>query len=133
MLRVIYDTKVIGPPFAENTATGVMYVDVLEEFLKSILKEECSNYMLLQEDGAPPFSHIREFLDRNFPLRLAKASLSLGLLVPLTSQHLILFCFFPPLPTPLPELAGRMRATTTTAIVTPALLTNLWTELNTDT
>ena len=76
--------------FANNTVTGVVYADMLEEFLKTVLKDVFS-LCATQGDRAPPLSHIVEFLDRNFSLKLAKANLPLGHLDPLTLYHLT-FC-----------------------------------------
>jgi hypothetical protein len=43
--------------FAARTVSGIVHLDILEEFLMPILKEQGPNDMLFQQDGAPPHFH----------------------------------------------------------------------------
>jgi hypothetical protein len=43
--------------FAKFAVTGIVYLDMLEEFLTPILEEEGPNDMLFQKDRAPPKFH----------------------------------------------------------------------------
>jgi hypothetical protein len=55
--------------FAECTVSGIVYLDMLEEFLTPILEEEGPDDMLFQQDGALPHFHkeVTDFLNRKFP------------------------------------------------------------------
>jgi hypothetical protein len=55
--------------FVERTATGMLYLDMLEEFLMPILEEDGPDDMLFQQDGAPPHfrKEMTDFLNGKFP------------------------------------------------------------------
>jgi hypothetical protein len=55
--------------FAKHTVIGIVYLDKLEEFLKSILEKEGPNDMLFQQDGALPYFHkeVTDFSNLKFP------------------------------------------------------------------
>ena len=58
--------------FVENTVTGGMYLDMLEQFLKPQLQQDCIlGTVVYQQDGAPPHFGlpVREYLNRTFPNR----------------------------------------------------------------
>jgi hypothetical protein len=105
--------------FAERTVTGIVYLDMLEEFLMPILEEQCPEDKLFQQDGAPThfYSEVKDFLNRKFPEKY------IGGRVPITwpprspdlTRLEFFFCgyikdavYVPPLATTLPELAGRL-------------------------
>jgi hypothetical protein len=63
--------RIISPFFfAEKTVTANVYLDMLEQFVISQLREQLPNIML-QQDGAPPHWSllVRKCLDRHFPGR----------------------------------------------------------------
>jgi hypothetical protein len=64
--------KVYGPIFfAEHTVTGMIYLDMLENWLMPQLNED-SNYYLFQQDGCPAHYHkdVRGYLNKILPQRL---------------------------------------------------------------
>jgi hypothetical protein len=63
--------KVYGPIFfAEPTVTGMIYLDMLENWLMSQLNEDSNDY-LFQQDGCPAHYHkdVRVYLDQILPQR----------------------------------------------------------------
>jgi hypothetical protein len=44
--------------FFEHTMTGVVYLDMLQEFIMPIFEKQGPNYMSFQQDGASPHFHI---------------------------------------------------------------------------
>ena len=58
--------------FVENTATGGMHLDMLEQFLEPQLRQDgILGTVVYQQDGAPPHFAlpVREYLNRTFPNR----------------------------------------------------------------
>jgi hypothetical protein len=55
--------------FAERTVTGIVYVDMLEEFLVPILEEQSPDGLLFRQYGAHQHFHreVTDFLNRKFP------------------------------------------------------------------
>jgi hypothetical protein len=123
--------KVLAPfIFAECAVTGVVYLDVLEEFLLPIFDGEGPNDRLFIKTEHLRIFRLRfrrDFVDRRFSRKwIAEAALSLCHLVLLTSHYLIFFwgpvqdtVHVPSLSTALPYLATRRRALVATS--TPAI------------
>jgi len=69
---IVPQQKVFWPfHFTECTVTGVVYLDMFDEFLLPIFMEEDPNGMELQQDGALPNFHIAfrgDLLHRTGPL-----------------------------------------------------------------
>jgi hypothetical protein len=55
--------------FAERTVTGIVYLDMLGEFLMPVLEEQCSDDMLFQQEGELPHFHkeVTDVLNSKFP------------------------------------------------------------------
>jgi hypothetical protein len=63
--------KVYGPFFfAEPTVTGIIYLDMLQQWLRAQLQEDSKDF-IFQQDGVPPHFHsdVRSYLNANFPVR----------------------------------------------------------------
>jgi hypothetical protein len=58
--------------FAERTATGITYLDTLENWPMPQLLEDFGETLIFQQDGAPPHYHnsVTGFLNETFPNRL---------------------------------------------------------------
>lgn len=67
----LFQDRVVGPFFfAEATVTGIVYLDMLENFVMPQL-EDIGHQVFFQQDGAPPHWNlrVREFLDERMPGR----------------------------------------------------------------
>lgn len=134
--------KVYGPFFfAENTVTGITYLDMLENYLFPQLETD-SNDFIYQQDGAPPHwnLHVREFLNGRLPQRwIGRTGPNDSALShwPQRSPDLTVCDFFlwgfvkdnvyiPPLPTTLVELKNRIRAAIES--ITQDMLAKVWDE-----
>jgi hypothetical protein len=54
--------------FADCALTGIVHLNILEEFLMPILEEQGPDNLLFQQDGAPPHFHreVTDFLNHKF-------------------------------------------------------------------
>jgi hypothetical protein len=54
MFRALSKQKAFGPFFyAECTVTGTVYLDMLGEFLRTLLEEQGPDDIMFQQDGIP--------------------------------------------------------------------------------
>jgi len=130
--------RVYGPFFfMETTITGIVYLDMLQEFLIPQLDEDDQEGRIhFQQDGAPPhyLGEVREYLNTRFPGRgigraapIAWPPRSLDL----TPLDFFLWgfvkdqVFVPPLPA---NVELRTQITATVAKVTPEMLRSVWHE-----
>jgi len=125
--------RVYGPIFfMESTITGIVYLDMLQEFLIPQLDEDDQEGRIhFQQDGAPPhyLGKVREYLNTRFPGRWIGRAAPIAWppcspdLTPL-DFYLCGFVkdrlFVPPLPANVVEL--RARNTAAVAKVTPEML-----------
>lgn len=134
--------KVYGPFFfMERNVNGVIYLDMLENFLIPQLDEDEQHAVpfYYQQDGAPPhfLTEVRDFLDGRFPGRwIGRAG---PIAWPPRSPDLTPLDFFlwgfikdkvyiPPLPKSLQDLRNRISAAVDE--VTPDLLERVWQEID---
>ena len=119
----------------ETTITGIVYLDMLQEFLIPQLDKE--GRIHFQQDGAPPhyLGEVREYLNTRFPGRWIGRAAPIAW--PPRSPDLTPMDFFlwgfvkdrvfvPPLPANVVEL--RTRITAAVAKVTPEMLRSVWQE-----
>ncbi|PNF18244.1 hypothetical protein B7P43_G16457, partial [Cryptotermes secundus] len=120
--------RVYGPFFMETTIAGIVYVDILQEFLIPQLDEddqEGRNH--IQQDGAPPhyLGEVREYLNARFPRRWIGRAAPIAW--PPRSSDLTPLVFFlwgfvtvgevvPPLPANVVELRTRITGGTSAAL-----------------
>ena len=131
--------RVYGPFFfMETTITGIVYLDMLQEFLIPQLDEDDQEGRIhFQQDGAPPhyLGEVREYLNTRFPGRWIGRAAPIAW--PPRSPDLTPLDFFlwgfvkdrvfvPPLPANVVEL--RTRITAVVAKVTPEMLRSVWQE-----
>lgn len=135
-------TKVYGPFFfAEQTVNGIIYLDMLEQWLFPQLAEDAQNF-ILQQDGAPPHWHlaVRGFLNESLPHRWigrrGNEDLALHFWPPrspdLTPCDYFLWgyvkeaVYVPPLPKTMDDLQNRITAAVHS--ITPDTLSRVWDE-----
>jgi len=135
--------RVFGPFFfAEDTVTGRVYLDMLENWLMPQLADEEVQGYIYQQDGASPHWHkeVRAYLNEHLPGRWvgrATATDNTFCTWPPQSPDLTVCDFFlwgfikdnvydPPLPKTLPEM--RERINTTIENITQDMLWRVWQE-----
>ena len=135
--------RVFGPFFfAEDSVTGKVCLDMLENWLMPQLTDEEVQVYIYQQDGAPPHWHkeVRGYLNEHLPGRWvgrAAATDNTFCTWPPRSPDLTVCDFFlwgfvkdsvyvPPLPKTLPEL--RKRINTAIRNVTQDMLERVWRE-----
>jgi len=134
---------VFGPFFfAEDSVTGKVYLDMLENWLMPQFADEEIQEYIYQQDEAPPHWHkkVREYLNEHLPgqwVGCAGATDNTFCTWPPRSPDLTVCDFFlwgfikdnvyvPPLPKTLPEL--RKRINTAIENVTQDMLERVWRE-----
>jgi hypothetical protein len=126
-------TKGFGAFFyAESFVTRIVYLDMFEEFLMSILEEEGPEDMLLEPDGVPPYylKEVTDFLNGKFPENWIRWGGPIAWPPRLPDRNPLYFFFWgamPRLATTSPELAARTRFAVAT--VTIDLIDNVWIEI----
>jgi hypothetical protein len=114
---------VYGPFFfVEKTITGIVNLNMLEQFLIQQLDEDGQEgHIHFQQDGAPPhyLEAVREYLNTRFSPDLTPLDFVFWGLV----KDRV---YVPPLPTNVAEL--RTRITAAVAEVTPEMLRRVWQE-----
>jgi len=122
----------------ETTTTGIVYLDMLQEFLIPQLDEDDKEGRIhFQQDGAPPhyLGEVREYLNTRFPGRWIGRATPIAWLPrspDLTPLDFFLWgfvndrVFVPVLPANVVEL--RTRITAAVAKVTPEILRSVWQE-----
>nr|CAH7734498.1 unnamed protein product [Callosobruchus chinensis] len=139
----IPNRHVFGPFFfAEKTATGIVYADLLSEWLMPQLEEKVPDFVF-QQDGAPPHWHnsVREHLNEHLPRRwIGRARVNLPFLLWLPRSPDLIPCDFflwryvkhtvfkPPLPLTLDELKQCICAAIDA--ITSDMLQPIWEELD---
>ena len=128
--------------FAEDSVTGKVYLDMLENWLMPQFADEEIQEYIYQQDEAPPHWHkkVREYLNEHLPgqwVGCAGATDNTFCTWPPRSPDLTVCDFFlwgfikdnvyvPPLPKTLPEL--RKRINTAIENVTQDMLERVWRE-----
>jgi hypothetical protein len=129
--------------FAEPTVTGIIYLDMLQQWLMTQLQEDSEDF-IFQQDGAPPHFHsdVRAYLNANLPGRwIGRTSNDDSAFLPwpprspdLTPCDLFLWdyvkdhVYVPPMPQDLPQLRQRIVEAVTT--VDHGMLQRVWQELD---
>jgi hypothetical protein len=116
---------VYGPFFMETTITGIVYLDMLQQFLIPQLDEDDQEGRIHFQQAAPHYlEEVREYLNTRFPgLWIGRAA---PIAWPPRSPDFFLWgfvkdrVFVPPLPANVAEL--RTRITAAVAGVTPKML-----------
>ena len=136
--------RVYGPFFFEgNTVTGQAYLEMLQNWLFTLLQAD-SNDFIFQQDGAPPHWHlgVRAFLNENMPQRWIgrRGAKDLALCAwPARSPDLTVCDFFlwgyvkdkvyvPPLPANIDDMKARITAAIKT--VDRDILRRVWDEFS---
>ncbi|XP_021931474.1 uncharacterized protein LOC110835506 [Zootermopsis nevadensis] len=129
--------------FAEQTVTGLTYLDMVTEWLLPQLNEDRADF-ILQQDGAPPHFHreVRAFLNQHLPQRWIRRGTDVDqklLSWPPHSPDLTPCDFFlwgyvkdqvfvPPLTATILDLKVRIRATILN--ITADMLGRVWEEMD---
>lgn len=136
--------KVYGPFFFhEVSVTGVIYLDMLHEWLMPQLQEDSDNFIFVQ-DGAPPHWHsqVRNYLDERLPGRWIGRASEENMVYKrwpprspdLTPCDYFLWgyvkdkVFVPPLPVDIDDL--KQRITNALATVDRHMLARVWEEFD---